>query len=411
MNDLSSFRHILTSFLGCFVEDIEEYTSRRIQLQLPNFEAEDIMSILNRTISILSGESTVLELELPVHIASDIHGNLIDVIRMFKQCGFPQDTRYLFLGDTIDRGEFSLEVIILLFLCKIVYPDNIFFVRGNHEAELKCTSSTFLSELNSMYQSDRIIHRFAVAFSYLPFAAIVDGRFFCVHGGICPDIMDLTKLKNLRRPTDATLSDGFKACFWSDPTTITKGFRNSPRGLGFLFGEAKVQEFLSRNNLQLIIRGHEHVQDGYKTQFNNTVITISSSSASTRVGNVVAGIMRITSEEGIEMILLDPVAYLPRKNVAFVSNTVSKITHSSSTSNIRLNSVAHIPRAISGLGNTRLFSESPKIPKIPKTPSTASPHVFAAGVNAQSWRRSKGGSSTSMSGFVFMQQTKSLVFK
>jgi serine/threonine-protein phosphatase PP1 catalytic subunit len=93
----------------------------------------EINSICSRVREIFLEQPPLIELEAPVKIVGDIHGQYSDLIRMFEMCGFPPSSNFLFLGDYVDRGKHSLETILLLMCYKIKYPENFFLLRGNHE--------------------------------------------------------------------------------------------------------------------------------------------------------------------------------------------------------------------------------------------------------------------------------------
>ena len=93
----------------------------------------EITSICSRVREIFLDQPPLIELEAPVKIVGDIHGQYSDLIRMFEMCGFPPSSNFLFLGDYVDRGKHSLETILLLMCYKIKYPENFFLLRGNHE--------------------------------------------------------------------------------------------------------------------------------------------------------------------------------------------------------------------------------------------------------------------------------------
>lgn len=93
----------------------------------------EIMQVCYRAREVFLGQSCLLELNPPVNIVGDIHGQYDDLLRIFDIMGYPPQTNYLFLGDYVDRGKQSLETILLLLCYKIKYPENFFILRGNHE--------------------------------------------------------------------------------------------------------------------------------------------------------------------------------------------------------------------------------------------------------------------------------------
>lgn len=95
-------------------------------------EAE-IRGLCAKSGEIFMAQPMLLELEAPLKICGDVHGQFSDLLRLFQYGGPPPAANYLFLGDYVDRGKQSLETICLLLAYKIKYPENFFLLRGNHE--------------------------------------------------------------------------------------------------------------------------------------------------------------------------------------------------------------------------------------------------------------------------------------
>ncbi|VDK64911.1 unnamed protein product, partial [Gongylonema pulchrum] len=151
----------------------------------------------------MQNEGTLLELSVPINICGDIHGQYVDLLRIFHQCGRPPYERFLFMGDYVDRGPNSLEVICLLLLLKVRFPAKIFLLRGNHECSMVNQTYGFLDECEERFKNGRVLWmKFQSMFNWLPFVALVSKRILCMHGGLSPKLMHLDNLRRLRRPID-----------------------------------------------------------------------------------------------------------------------------------------------------------------------------------------------------------------
>ncbi len=228
------------------------------------------LKILNDTTDLFRRESNVINLSSPIVICGDIHGQFYDLLQIFECGGGIENKSYLFLGDYVDRGDFSCEVVIYLWFLKLLYPKNLTLLRGNHESfhlteyfsfkgecELKYSNAFYMAAINS--------------FLALPLAAVINKQFLCVHGGLSPEletIDDINKLKrNRETPNNGLLCD----ILWSDPTSdynnpLTDGIfhPNGIRGCSYQYSYNAVVKFLKRNNLVSIIRAHEVQLEGYR---------------------------------------------------------------------------------------------------------------------------------------------------
>ncbi|KAB2605225.1 serine/threonine-protein phosphatase BSL1 [Pyrus ussuriensis x Pyrus communis] len=232
-------------------------------------------------------EQTVLQLKAPVKVFGDLHGQFGDLMRLFDEYGFPSAAGdityidYLFLGDYVDRGQHSLETITLLLALKIEYPDNVHLIRGNHEAaDINALFGFRIECVERMGENDGIWAwtRFNQLFNYLPLAALIEKKIICMHGGIGRSINSVEQIEKLERPI--TMDAGsiiLMDLLWSDPTEndSVEGLRPNARGPGLVtFGPDRVTEFCKRNKLQLIVRAHECVMDGFERFAQGQLITL-----------------------------------------------------------------------------------------------------------------------------------------
>eukprot|EP00605_Chrysophyceae_sp_TOSAG23-4_P001744 GSChrysophyteH1.ASY1.ANO1.1931.1 assembled CDS len=165
---------------------------------------------------IFTQQPVLLELEAPIKICGDIHGQYFDLLRLFEYGGFPPTANYLFLGDYIDRGKQSLETISLLLAYKIKYPENFFILRGNHECASINRIYGFYDECKRRYNI-KLWKTFTDCFNCLPVAAIVDEKIFCMHGGLSPELQNMEQIKRIMRPTDIPDTGLLCDLLWADP--------------------------------------------------------------------------------------------------------------------------------------------------------------------------------------------------
>jgi len=226
----------------------------------------EVIDLIDRAREVLSYEPVLLEISSDIVIVGDIHGNIDDLIRIFERLKYPPATRYLFLGDYVDRGQNSVEVMLLLFSLKIMYPDSVYLLRGNHEGESLTSVYGFQQEVMDKYGND-VYYAFIDAFYELPMCAVVGSKIFCVHGGISPSLYSLDTLRNASKPMEIGLNGVFSDLVWSDPDINVEGFGESHRGCGYLFGSESLEQFLLNNDLDILIRSHEACDEGVAWPF------------------------------------------------------------------------------------------------------------------------------------------------
>jgi len=215
----------------------------------------------------------LLELEAPIKICGDIHGQYYDLLRLFEYGGFPPEANYLFLGDYVDRGKQSLETICLLLAYKIKFPENFFILRGNHECASINRIYGFYNECKKRY-SVKLWKTFTECFNCLPIAAIIDEKIFCMHGGLSPDLKTMEQIRRIIRPTDVPDQGLLCDLLWSDPDKTIQGWGENDRGVSFTFGADVVTNFLKRHDLDLICRAHQVVEEGYEFFAKRQLVTL-----------------------------------------------------------------------------------------------------------------------------------------
>ena len=248
---------------------------------IPKFTEDFISTIIQITKNVLNAEKPVVNASTDVVIVGDIHGNILDLFRIFAKNGYPPVTKYLFLGDYVDRGDCSLDVIVLLFIMKAMFPMHVTLLRGNHEFPKVNSLYGFRQNIESAYGNDRLWEEFNDAFRYLPLCAVIEDKIFCVHGGIS-DSTSINVLQSLNFPLDE--SSLIDTLVWSDPSETIISTAENSRGKGVQFGYKPTFRFLDNNNFFLIIRGHECV-NGYRYNLDQLVLTVFSSSNYSAKGN------------------------------------------------------------------------------------------------------------------------------
>lgn len=236
---------------------------------------EDLTWLCNQATRVLKNDPILLELEAPLAICGDLHGQFYDLLEFFKLGGQPPETTYLFLGDYVDRGTNSIETFSLLLALKIKYPNKVFLLRGNHESPEICRLYGFFAECCERY-NQRMWDTFVSVFQWLPLAAVVSGRIFCVHGGLSPLLTDVKQISQIKRPLNIEDDEMVTGMLWADPSNEHIGYDESERGTGHTFGEDVANAFLERHDYDLLCRAHQVVPRGFEFPFhpNTTVVTV-----------------------------------------------------------------------------------------------------------------------------------------
>lgn len=350
-------------------EEESQYIGKSEEFKIPKIDVSTIIKLCDETIECYIAEGKkreannemihLLNIPLPAYVIGDLHGNLHDFIRILSKINSicenqnekqdlikePQSSnenkqktkkkktlyekRFLFLGDYVDRGDYSLELIMILFALKIQYPNQFFLIRGNHEFTSVNSQYGFLNELVETYggigtrirrkshfdkdyikpdfDDDRgsdnssdsdtksqpnsisgsssatnfgdgnmIWRKFNQAFEYIPLAAVLGDKYFCIHGGLSPHLTSLLALQTIPYPLDEITPGLVSDLLWSDPSSVISEFVTNPRGAGVSYGVRAMKTFLTVVGLRKILRAHEKQMNGIKVK--KHIVTIFSTS-------------------------------------------------------------------------------------------------------------------------------------
>lgn len=233
----------------------------------------EIKGLCYKSREIFLSQPNLLELEAPIKICGDIHGQYYDLLRLFEYGGFPPEANYLFLGDYVDRGKQSLETICLLLAYKIKYPENFFLLRGNHECASINRIYGFYDECKRRYNV-KLWKTFTDCFNCLPVAAVIDEKILCMHGGLSPELTNMDQIKRIVRPTDVPDTGLLCDLLWADPEQEISGWGENDRGVSFTFGADTVATTLRKFDLDLVCRAHQVVEDGYEFFAKRQLVTL-----------------------------------------------------------------------------------------------------------------------------------------
>jgi len=219
-------------------------------------------------------ESNVRAVRSPVTICGDIHGQLYDLLKLFKIGGDVRSMNYLFLGDYVDRGYNSVQTLMLLLSLKLKHRERITLLRGNHESRQITKTYGYYDECIRKYGTPNVWRMTTNLFDFLVLSALIDGKIFCVHGGLSPSVNSLISLRVIERKKEIPSEGGMSDLLWSDPEEMVEFWGVSPRGAGYFFGQKVTENFCHVNNLEVICRAHQLVMEGINYMFNERCITV-----------------------------------------------------------------------------------------------------------------------------------------
>ena len=235
-----------------------------------------LIPLLTKLMEVLYTEDNVLELSSPVTICGDIHGQLCDLFELFEAATGVDNIsheQFLFMGDYVDRGRFSVATFAYLAALKIKHPSRLFMLRGNHECRQVNQMYGFYLECLTSYGHAGVWTLCNEVFDLLPMAALIDGRVFSVHGGLSPEVKLIEAISLIPRQDELPSIGPLGDLCWSDPDEVEDWHENQ-RGAGWIFGQKQVEKFCHLNGLDFITRSHQLVMEGYRWFFDQKLVTV-----------------------------------------------------------------------------------------------------------------------------------------
>lgn len=326
--------------LPCTQQRLEDYMSRVMPLlrgrmnQISDiFEYHEVVEIIHGCITMFADEPTLLQFPLPDHglvVIGDIHGDAFCLLKAFKFYGFPPDTSYLFLGDFVDRGPKQNEILLLILLMKLRWPEYVYMLRGNHEL-FDVTELNFKSQCANDFNNPYIFIHFNQLFDYLPLGAVISDYFFICHGGVSQWMTCRANIANIQKPTDMNNMKILEGCIvtdmlWSDPDLQQElPFEMNPRGIGFRFNQEALHMVLRALNVHTLIRGHQINHEGVLDNFGDgSCITVHTATREDEGYNA-SGTIKIIRDSDGEFVIERRVIEIKNRIMTDLCDAVNKM--------------------------------------------------------------------------------------
>ncbi|KAM0675693.1 hypothetical protein GVAV_001061 [Gurleya vavrai] len=275
--------------------------------QKKRLNKKTLFAILKNAYKLLSEYDNVcfVDTKNKVYIFGDTHGQFFDTFGAFigiegnsfsKKNGLVIDTTkvFIFNGNYVNHGKYSIENYTFLLLLKILYPKNIYLNRGKNEFFCQNVNYGFLNEIHLKYDAEseyrcvykriknnenlieiyNILNAFCLTFSVLPLATIINKKVFVVHGGLPKETYKINRIQKLDRKTqEIKRSNVLNELLNSNPIDQDNDIKIVGE-IGINFGKNNTEKFLYSNDLSIIIRSSELVYNGVKTSQNRAVVTV-----------------------------------------------------------------------------------------------------------------------------------------
>ncbi|MFB0562105.1 MAG: metallophosphoesterase [Candidatus Lokiarchaeia archaeon] len=256
--------------------NIEQLVNKPVQIG--ELGEEEIRELILRASPILEKEPKSVNFNADkILIVGDTHGDLESTLPIVRRFIREKYDGVIFLGDYVDRGLMQIENINYLLALKLLHPEKVILLRGNHETPAANRYYGFMDEVSRMF-SIEFYNVYSKLFSHLPYASLVNGEILCLHGGLAKGLNTIKQINDL--PDEVQISNPIIfQLLWNDPRDGVKGFTPSDRGGGiFFFGKDVYEVFAKNNNIKYLVRAHEVFRNGFHWYFDGSVLSLFSAS-------------------------------------------------------------------------------------------------------------------------------------
>jgi serine/threonine-protein phosphatase PP1 catalytic subunit len=223
-----------------------------------------------------------LRLEPPIVLVGGMFAHFYDLLSLFEAYGYPPARKYLFLGDVIGKGKENVETLVFLLCHKVLFPNYVYIVRGYPELDFINEHDCFRREVLKRYD-EKLYRMCNQLFTTFPIAAILAGKIFCVNSGIAPDLVTVGQIER-SNISEIGKNDQLYFLLWAVPNRDIDQWSNEHDPPPPRFGIGPVREFLRQNGLELIVRSHDIVDEGYEFPLDGNEKLLTLSTVPTYVG-------------------------------------------------------------------------------------------------------------------------------
>lgn len=312
---MRSADYVLSSIQEILKTPEADFTKIGDEIPIPKFGKLVTESLFNDVIDYLASEpQTLVDVTGNTIVVGDLHGDFVSLVRILSLKGLPNKINYVFLGDYCDRGDYSVETLMVVLALFMKWPTKVTLLRGNHEFREINAIYGLKESITQLFGDDSMWELANTVFEYLPLAALVNSTILCIHGGLSNKMHSTSALKHIKLPLRSYTGNAIvEDLVWGDPTDMgtMDGEENEQRGHGHLFGKFRTDNFLKENFLKCIIRGHS-VVDGWETFFMGSLHGVHTSQR----GMNRAGFIEI-NDDNLKGSRLDVIQQIPRSMCFF----------------------------------------------------------------------------------------------